>query len=115
MDYLTKCEKMYNELKPKIKGFFAISNVEIENEMAKFEEFLHSEAEDACFEGFDFVTIFHYIVKKEEAIYACESDDVADAITPFGTFHVGADGVMVYFFSKTPKKLVRFNRSVYFF
>lgn len=43
-----------------------------------------------------------------------EREQNAEAITPFGTFHTGADGVAVYFFSEQPTKQVNFNRSVYF-
>ena len=81
-------------------------------EAVAFEEFMTAEHGD--FDGFAFVNLFHEHFDKRNAIYTTESDDEANAITPFGTFHAGADGVTAYFFSEQPKKVVYFNRSVYF-
>ena len=81
-------------------------------EAIAFEKFMTAESGD--FDGFAFVNLFHEHFDKRNAIYTTESDDEANAITPFGTFHAGADGVMAYFFSEQPKKVVYFNRSVYF-
>lgn len=81
-------------------------------EAVAFEKFMTAESGD--FDGFAFVNLFHEHFDKRNAIYTTESDDEANAITPFGTFHAGADGVMAYFFSEQPKKVVYFNRSVYF-
>jgi hypothetical protein len=81
-------------------------------EAVAFEKFTAAESGD--FDGFAFVNLFHEHFDKRNAIYTTESDDEANAITPFGTFHAGADGVTAYFFSEQPKKVVYFNRSVYF-
>lgn len=81
-------------------------------EAIAFEKFMNSEG--GIFDGFAFVNLFHEHFDKCNAIYTTESNDTADAITPFGTFHTGADGVAVYFFSEQPTKQVNFNRSVYF-
>lgn len=81
-------------------------------EAIAFEKFMTAESGD--FDGFAFVNLFHEHFDKRNAIYTTESDDEANAITPFGTFHAGADGVMAYFFSEQPMKVVYFNRSVYF-
>lgn len=81
-------------------------------EAIAFEKFMTAEHGD--FDGFAFVNLFHEHFDKRNAIYTTESDDEANAITPFGTFHAGADGVTAYFFSEQPKKVVYFNRSVYF-
>lgn len=81
-------------------------------EAIAFEKFMTAEHGD--FDGFAFVNLFHEHFDKRNAIYTTESNDEANAITPFGTFHAGADGVAVYFFSEQPKKVVTFNRSVYF-
>ena len=81
-------------------------------EAVAFEKFMT--AENGDFDGFEFVNLFHEHFDKRNAIYTTESDDEANAITPFGTFHAGADGVTAYFFSEQPKKVVTFNRSVYF-
>lgn len=81
-------------------------------EAIAFEKFMT--AENGDFDGFEFVKLFHEHFDKRNAIYTTESDDEANAITPFGTFHAGADGVTAYFFSEQPKKVVYFNRSVYF-
>lgn len=81
-------------------------------EAVAFEKFMT--AENGDFDGFAFVNLFHEHFDKRNAIYTTESDDEANAITPFGTFHAGADGVTAYFFSEQPKKVVYFNRSVYF-
>lgn len=81
-------------------------------EAVAFEKFMTAEHGD--FDGFAFVNLFHEHFDKRNAIYTTESDDEANAITPFGTFHAGADGVTAYFFSEQPKKVVYFNRSVYF-
>ena len=81
-------------------------------EAVAFEKFMTAEHGD--FDGFAFVNLFHEHFDKCNAIYTTESDDEANAITPFGTFHAGADGVTAYFFSEQPKKVVYFNRSVYF-
>lgn len=81
-------------------------------EAVAFEKFMTAESGD--FDGFAFVNLFHEHFDKRNAIYTTESDDEANAITPFGTFHAGADGVTAYFFSEQPKKVVYFNRSVYF-
>lgn len=81
-------------------------------EAVAFEKFIA--AESGNFDGFAFVNLFHEHFDKRNAIYTTESDDEANAITPFGTFHAGADGVTAYFFSEQPKKVVYFNRSVYF-
>lgn len=81
-------------------------------EAVAFEKFMTAEHGD--FDGFAFVNLFHEYFDKRNAIYTTESDDEANAITPFGTFHAGADGVTAYFFSEQPKKVVYFNRSVYF-
>lgn len=81
-------------------------------EAIAFEKFMTAESGD--FDGFAIVNLFHEHFDKRNAIYTTESDDEANAITPFGTFHTGADGVTVYFFSEQPKKVVTFNRSVYF-
>lgn len=81
-------------------------------EAVAFEKFMTAEHGD--FDGFAFVNLFHEHFDKRNAIYTTESDDEANAITPFGTFHAGADGVMAYFFSEQPRKVVYFNRSVYF-
>lgn len=81
-------------------------------EAVAFEKFITAEHGD--FDGFAFVNLFHEHFDKRNAIYTTESDDEANAITPFGTFHAGADGVTAYFFSEQPKKVVYFNRRVYF-
>ena len=81
-------------------------------EAVAFEKFMTAEHGD--FDGFAFVNLFHEHFDKRNAIYTTESDDEANAITPFGTFHAGADGVTAYFFSEQPKRVVYFNRSVYF-
>lgn len=81
-------------------------------EAVAFEKFMTAEHGD--FDGFAFVNLFHEHFDKRNAIYTTESDDEANAITPFGTFHAGADGVTAYFFSEQPKKVVYFNKSVYF-
>lgn len=81
-------------------------------EAVAFEKFMAAKHGD--FDGFAFVNLFHKHFDKRNAIYTTESDDEANAITPFGTFHAGADGVTAYFFSEQPKKVVYFNRSVYF-
>lgn len=81
-------------------------------EAVAFEKFMT--AENGDFDGFAFVNLFHEHFDKRNAIYTTESDDEANVITPFGTFHAGADGVTAYFFSEQPKKVVCFNRSVYF-
>lgn len=81
-------------------------------EAIAFEKFMT--AENGDFDGFAFVKLFYEHFDKRNAIYTTESDDEANAITPFGTFHAGADGVTAYFFSEQPKKVVTFNRSVYF-
>ena len=81
-------------------------------EAIAFEKFMHSEG--GIFDGFAFANLFHEHFDKCNAIYTTESNDTAEAITPFGTFHTGADGVAVYFFSEQPTKQVNFNRSVYF-
>ena len=81
-------------------------------EAIAFEKFMT--AENGDFDGFAFVNLFHEHFDKRNAIYTTESDDEANAITPFGIFHAGADGVTAYFFSEQPKKVVYFNRSVYF-
>lgn len=81
-------------------------------EAIAFEKFMTAEHGD--FDGFAFVNLFHEHFDKRNAIYTTESDDEANAITPFGTFHAGADGVTAYFFSEQPMKVVYFNRSVYF-
>lgn len=81
-------------------------------EAKAFEKFMNSEG--GIFDGFAFVNLFHEHFDKCNAIYTTESNDTANAITPFGTFHTGADGVAVYFFSEQPTKQVNFNRSVYF-
>lgn len=81
-------------------------------EAVAFEKFMTAEHGD--FDGFAFVNLFHEHFDKRNAIYTTESDDEANAITPFGTFHAGADGVTAYFFSEQPKKVVYFSRSVYF-
>lgn len=92
---------------------YVFDQKERERQEKEFEKFQN--AEEGRFNGFDFCEVFHEKIKKSDAIYVCEANDSADAVTPFGTFHAGADGVTVYFFSKTPKKVVEFNRSVYFF
>lgn len=81
-------------------------------EAVAFEKFMTAESGD--FDGFAFVNLFHEHFDKRNAIYTTESDDEANAITPFGIFHAGADGLTAYFFSEQPKKVVYFNRSVYF-
>lgn len=81
-------------------------------EAIAFEKFMT--AENGDFDGFKFVKLFHEHFDKRNAIYTTESDDEANVKTPFGTFHAGADGVTAYFFSEQPKKVVTFNRSVYF-
>lgn len=81
-------------------------------EAVAFEKFMTAEHGD--FDGFAFVNLFHEHFDKRNAIYTTESDDEANAITPFGIFHAGADGLTAYFFSEQPKKVVYFNRSVYF-
>lgn len=91
----------------------AEARAERERQINAFNEFMN--AESGFFDGFDFVDIFHEKIKKADAIYTGETDDRADIITPFGTFHAGADGITAYFFSKQPKKTVSFNRSIYFF
>lgn len=80
-------------------------------EAIAFEKFC--KAQSGYFNGFEFVNLFHKHFDKCNAIYTIKSNETADAITPFGTFHTGADGVAVYFFSEQPKKWVSFNRSVY--
>ena len=81
-------------------------------EAVAFEKFMTAESGD--FDGFAFVNLFHEHFDKRNAIYTTESDDEANAITPFGIFHAGADGLTAYFFSEQPRKVVYFNRSVYF-
>lgn len=81
-------------------------------EAVAFEKFMTAESGD--FDGFAFVNLFHEHFDKRNAIYTTLSDDEANAITPFGTFHAGADNVTAYFFSEQPKKVVYFNKSVYF-
>ncbi len=78
----------------------------------KFEKF--EKAKSGVFNGFEFVELFHEKYDKDNAIYKTTANDAANAITPFGKFHTGADGVTCYFFSKKPKKRVEFNRSIYF-
>ena len=86
---------------------------ERERQLKAFNDFTN--AESGYFSGFDFVDIFYEKIKKEDAIYIGEADDSANVTTPFGDFETGADNVTAYFFSKQPKKIVRFNRSIYFF
>lgn len=87
--------------------------IEREREQKVFNDFLN--AESGRFNGFAFANVFHEQIKKNDAIYSCIANDSAEAVTPFGTFPTSADGVMAYFFSKTPQKIVEFNRSIYFF
>lgn len=89
------------------------ARAEHERELQAWQKF--EEAESGNFNGFAFVNIFHERVNKANALYIGESDDGANVSTPFGVFHTGADGITVYFFSKTPKKRVDFNRSSYYF
>jgi hypothetical protein len=88
-------------------------SAEVEKEKMAFDNFFNSQSGD--FNGFEFVNLFHENFKKEDAIYICEADDVATARTPFGDFETGADGITCYFYTKSPKKTVTFNRSKYFF
>lgn len=85
---------------------------ERQREQIAFDNFLN--ADSGIFDGFDFVNLFHQKHNKSEAIYIGYSNDSADVVTDFGTFHAGADDVAAYFYSKNPTKMVRFNRSVYF-
>lgn len=105
-----------NECRQELAGMVILTQKEYEREQnaeAKaFEKFMNSEG--GIFDGFAFVNLFHEHFDKRNAIYTTESNDTANAITPFGTFHTGADGVAVYFFSEQPTKQVNFNRSVYF-
>lgn len=71
-------------------------------------------ADSGAFNGYDMINAFHAAYNKDNALYIGESDERADVLTPFGTFHAGADGVNCYFFSQQPQKIVRFNYSVYF-
>lgn len=89
------------------------SRTEREIELRAWKKF--EEAEDGFFNGFEFVNIFHERINKANAVYVGKSDDSAEVVAPFGTFHAAADDITVYFFNKTPKKIVSFNRSVYFF
>lgn len=105
-----------NECRQELAGMVILTQKEYEREQnaeaIAFEKFMNSEG--GIFDGFAFVNLFHEHFDKRNAIYTTESDDEANAITPFGTFHAGADGVTAYFFSEQPKKVVYFNRSVYF-
>lgn len=76
-----------------------------------FSDFMNADA--GIFDGFKMVDVFHERINKNDALIVGYSDDVATACG----VNVGADGVVVYFFT-TPervKKQVRFNRSVYCF
>lgn len=85
---------------------------ERQREQIAFDNFLN--ADSGIFDGFDFVNLFHQKYNKSEAVYIGYSNDSADVVTDFGTFHAGADDVAAYFYSKNPTKIVMFNRSVYF-
>lgn len=84
----------------------------LEHEEDYFNDFMA--ASEGCFDGFKMPNIFHQYFKKSDAVFTTEADDKADAITPFGVFHTGIDGVKAYFMSEKPTKFVGFNRSVYF-
>ena len=84
----------------------------IKSEKQAYEKFLSEKV--GIFDGFLFAETFHRDYDKNNAIFVTESNDCADAETPFGTFHAGADGVTCYFMTEKPSKIVRFNRSVYF-
>lgn len=86
---------------------------EMDRQQKAFDVFENSASGNFC--GFDFVDVFHKHYDKQNAIFAAESDDRANVATPWGVVHVGADGVMCYFFSEQPTKTVTFNRSIYFF
>lgn len=81
-------------------------------DLAAYEAF--QKAESGFFNGYEMIDTFHKFYKKDNAVFIGESDDSADVITPFGTFHAGADEIICYFFSQEPKKIVRYNWSVYF-
>lgn len=74
-----------------------------------------AKADCGIYNGFDFVGIFHKVFRKSDAVAVLESDDCADVDFNGKKYHVGIDGVTVYFMSKNPTKRVDFNRSVYFF
>lgn len=80
-------------------------------ETARFESFL--KADSGIFDGFDFADVFHQRIHKEEAIRHLRSN--IDGICRH--IDVGRPYVDVYFFCdpNTPKKQVRFHRSVYVF
>ena len=82
-----------------------------EAERLAFEKFIAADA--GIFDGFLFPSLFHREFDKRKNLWSGESDDAGDVSTPFGVFHVGADGVTVYAMTEQPKKQVRFNRSVY--
>lgn len=83
----------------------------LDRELIAYEKFQN--AESGGFNGFAFVTLFHRDYKKERAIWVGVADDCADAHTPYGTFHVGEDGITVYLMREKPTKTVSFNRSAY--
>lgn len=85
--------------------------MQLERELIAYEKFQN--AESGGFNGFAFGTLFHRDYKKERAIWVGEADDCADVHTPYGTFHVGEDGITVYLMSEKPTKTVSFNRSAY--
>lgn len=80
-------------------------------ELEAYEAFLT--AQSGIFNGFAMVNLFHLKHRKLNAYLIDESDNsgICQGI------HVGADGVICYFFCepKNAKKQVRFNRSVYIF
>ncbi len=91
----------------------AAFQAEMDRQQKAFDIFENSASGN--FWGFDFVDVFHKHYNKQNAIFAAESDDCANVATPWGVVHVGADGVMCYFFSEQPTKTVEFNSSIYFF
>lgn len=70
-------------------------------------------AESGKFNGFEFADAFHNVYNKADAIYTAEANDSAEAVTPWGVIHTGADGVTVYVMNDAPRKMVYFNRSIY--
>ena len=85
--------------------------MQLEREFIEYYKFQNSQY--GVFNGFAFQDLFHRDYKKERAIWVGEADDNADIHTPYGTFHVGEDGIMVYLMSENPNKTVSFNRSAY--
>lgn len=72
------------------------------------------ESNGGIFNGFDFANLFHHDFRKENAIAILTADDAANVVFNGIKYHVGMDGVTVYFMTEKPKKRVDFNRSVYF-